>query len=146
MNTGELTREQIDSVFYRQTVGRIGCHAAGRTYIVPITYAYDGEFIYCHSLPGMKISMMRENPNICFEVEEVENKRDWRTVIAWGTYHELEGEAAAKAIRLLIKQNIPYLTNQIVTPTGKHRTHQPKESPVLFRIRVIDCTGRFERY
>lgn len=49
---GELTRKEIEEVLARQIVGRIGCHADGRTYIVPISYASDGEFSIVHTAAG----------------------------------------------------------------------------------------------
>lgn len=43
---GELNRAQIDQVLRGELVGRVGCHAGGQTYVVPITYVYDGEYVY----------------------------------------------------------------------------------------------------
>jgi nitroimidazol reductase NimA-like FMN-containing flavoprotein (pyridoxamine 5'-phosphate oxidase superfamily) len=40
---GELTPEQINAVLFSEVVGRIGCHSEGRTYVVPITYVFDGD-------------------------------------------------------------------------------------------------------
>ena len=93
-----LTPEKIEQVLYSEVLGRIGCHAEGRTYIVPITYAYYGERIICHSKAGMKIEMMRQNPAVCFEVEKVDNLANWRSVFARGRYEELHGEAGQKAM------------------------------------------------
>ncbi len=56
---GELNQEQIEQVLRSEVIGRLGCHASGRTYVVPVTYAYDGERIICHSGLGRKIEMMR---------------------------------------------------------------------------------------
>lgn len=83
---GELNAAQIEQVLQAEVLGRIGYHAQGRTYIVPITYAYDGERIVSHSRVGLKIKMMRENPQVCFEVEQVDNLANWRSVIARGQY------------------------------------------------------------
>jgi uncharacterized protein len=80
---GELNEAQVDQVLRSEVIGRLGCHAQGRTYIVPITYAYDGDCIYGHSAEGMKVRMMRANPNVCFEVDEMESMANWRSVIAW---------------------------------------------------------------
>ena len=52
---GRLDPEEIDELLHQQIVGRIGCHSDGVTYIVPISYAYDGKYIYAHTLEGMKI-------------------------------------------------------------------------------------------
>jgi uncharacterized protein len=67
---GELKPEQINAVLFNEVVGRIGCHGEGRTYIVPITYVFDGDAVYGHSAEGLKIRMMRANPNVCFEVDQ----------------------------------------------------------------------------
>ena len=79
---GSLDKQQIEQVLHHQLVGRIGCHDNGLTYVVPISYAYDGNFIYGHTSEGMKIRIMRKNPNVCFQVDEMENMGNWKSVIA----------------------------------------------------------------
>lgn len=59
---GELTPDQIEHVLYLESIGRVGCHAAGQTYVVPVSYVYDGEAIHTYSYEGMKLRMMRKNP------------------------------------------------------------------------------------
>lgn len=101
---GELNDDQIFEVLRSQTIGRIGCHVDETTYIVPVSYVFDGTYIYAHSKEGMKIKMMRQNPQVCFEVEEVESAASWRSVIAWGEYEELHNnEDRNAAMQLLIK-------------------------------------------
>lgn len=39
---GELNSDQIERILGSEVVGRIGCHDAGRPYVVPVTYVYDG--------------------------------------------------------------------------------------------------------
>ncbi|WBM79337.1 pyridoxamine 5'-phosphate oxidase family protein [Cryobacterium breve] len=85
---GELNAREIDAVLHTSVVGRIGCHSDGRTYIVPITYAYDGDTVYAHSAAGTKVEMMRANPAVCFEVEQLDDLASWRTVVAWGEFEE----------------------------------------------------------
>jgi nitroimidazol reductase NimA-like FMN-containing flavoprotein (pyridoxamine 5'-phosphate oxidase superfamily) len=43
---GELHGDQVEDVLRSQVIGRIGCHVNGRTYVVPVMFAYDGECIY----------------------------------------------------------------------------------------------------
>ena len=45
-----------------------------------------------HSLKGMKIEMMRKKPKVCFEVDEMKNFTNWRSVIVWGEYQEFTEE------------------------------------------------------
>ncbi len=123
---GELNAEQIEDVLLAERVGRIGCHAEGRTYIVPVSYVYDGEAVFAHSADGLKVRTMRANPDVCFEVEHIVDVASWRTVVAWGKYEELSGEAEAAALRLLGVS--PEVTR-----------------PIAYRIVLSERSGRFER-
>ena len=42
---GTLNTEEIETLLHNQIIGRIGCQFDNTTYVVPISYAYDGEFI-----------------------------------------------------------------------------------------------------
>jgi nitroimidazol reductase NimA-like FMN-containing flavoprotein (pyridoxamine 5'-phosphate oxidase superfamily) len=41
-----LIETQIEALLKDQLIGRIGCHSAGITYIVPVNYIYDGVGLY----------------------------------------------------------------------------------------------------
>ncbi len=148
---GKLSPVQIEQVLRAEVLGRIGCHARGRTYVVPITYAYDGERIICHSMQGLKIQMMRENPEICFEVEQVDNLACWRSVIAWGRYEELHGVEAKDAMGLLIERVLPLLSSATakLTHAEEHllqgKEYEPSPQVVIFCIHLSEKTGRFEK-
>jgi uncharacterized protein len=126
---GDLSAEQIEDVLLAERVGRIGCHAEGRTVIVPVSYVYDGTAVYAHSADGLKVRTMRANPAVCFEVEHILDATSWRTVIAWGTYEELAGEAEAATLRML---------SVTEPPPGAVR-------PIAYRIVLDEKSGRFER-
>lgn len=139
---GELTAERIESVLRENVVGRIGVHAYGRTYVVPITYAYDGKHVYAHSAEGMKLHLMRENPHVCFEVDHMDDLANWHSVIAWGTFEELRGEAAREALEILLDRIEPELAG----PPGASAHPRSGMTPaVLYRILLEEKTGRFER-
>jgi nitroimidazol reductase NimA-like FMN-containing flavoprotein (pyridoxamine 5'-phosphate oxidase superfamily) len=70
---GKLNEEQMDYLLSSQVTGRLGCYADGRVYVVPVTYVYDGEFIYGHTREGLKVEIMRKNPSVCFEVDAIQN-------------------------------------------------------------------------
>ena len=80
---GKLTPVEIEEVIRQQVVGRIGCHANGMTYVVPVSYAYDGDYIYVRTFEGLKLDMMRRNPKVCFEIDTMLNMGNWQSVIAW---------------------------------------------------------------
>ena len=141
---GELRAPEVEEILRNQIIGRIGCHAFGKTYVVPITYAYDGRYVFAHSTDGMKLHMMRENPHVCFEVDYMDDLANWNSVIAWGTFAELHNPAErAKALALLVDRIEPHLRD---TPPGA--SVHPREGmadAVLYRIELETKTGRFER-
>lgn len=100
----DLNEGEIDAFLRRQRVGRIGCHADGRTYVVPVIYVWDAECVYVQSIEGRKIQMMRANPQVCFEVDQNEPDGSWRSVILEGVYEELEGSRTEAALALLVKR------------------------------------------
>jgi nitroimidazol reductase NimA-like FMN-containing flavoprotein (pyridoxamine 5'-phosphate oxidase superfamily) len=146
---GELSREQIEHLLHTEVVGRIGCQAEDRVYVVPVNYAYDGEFLYGHAAPGMKLRMMRANPEVCFQVDHRMGLSDWQSVIAWGRFEELQGDEATRAMELLLDRLLPLLAG-----AGPHATRDearatlttdtPVEQLVVYRIRLHERTGRFE--
>ena len=129
-----LDDTQINEFLRSQVIGRIGMHAHGETYVVPIIYAWDGECIYVQSVEGRKISMMRDNPQVCFEIDEYDNG-SWRSVIVDGTYEELHGDDAAHALELLVAR----FANRT---GGRPRPRAEGVTPVAFRIRPGRITGR----
>jgi nitroimidazol reductase NimA-like FMN-containing flavoprotein (pyridoxamine 5'-phosphate oxidase superfamily) len=145
---GELSREQIEHLLHSEVVGHIGCHAEGRTYVVPVNYVYDGESLYGHAAEGMKLRMMRANSEVCFEVDRRNGLSDWQSVIAWGTFEELEGPEAARAMDLLLDRLLPLLTSEGAPPTREEPRDAlaggtPVEHLAIYRIRVRERTGRF---
>jgi nitroimidazol reductase NimA-like FMN-containing flavoprotein (pyridoxamine 5'-phosphate oxidase superfamily) len=110
---------------------------------VPVTYAYDGVAVYGHSREGLKLRMLRSNPAVCFEVDRMDSRSSWQSVIALGTFSELEPAAAAIAMELLRRRLAPLVPSATSAPDGLHHTSGMPWS--VFRIQLGDRTGRFER-
>lgn len=146
---GALSDEQIDQVLRSAVVGRIGCHADGKTYVVPVVYVYDGSAIYGHSNEGLKLRMLRANPAVCFEVDHVERLSNWQSVIVWGQFEELQGEEADRAEQLLVERLKPMLADQIdqlsqpQAPVGGPDIDLLVRRAVVYRIIVTERTGRY---
>ena len=140
---GELTPEEIDGVLRSEAIGRIGCYAFGRPYVVPITHAFDGVAVYGHSREGLKLRMMRSHPTVCFEVDRFESVSSWRSVIALGTFSELESSEAEIAMELLRRRLAPLVPSATSVPDG--RLHSSGLPWSVFRILLGERTGRFER-
>jgi nitroimidazol reductase NimA-like FMN-containing flavoprotein (pyridoxamine 5'-phosphate oxidase superfamily) len=148
---GNLSSEEVEDLIRKQFVGRIGCYDKGLVYVVPTSYAYDDNCIYCHSYEGKKIEMMRKNPQICFQVDEMKDMANWKSVIAWGDFEEITNEEEKiQALKILLKRRLP-IPSSITTHLGKtwpFTANGPavlKEIPgIVFKITLTEKTGKFE--
>ncbi len=147
---GELDEMQMNHFLLSQVIGRIGCTNGREPYIVPVTYVYDGKDIIGQLKEGMKLDIMRNNPNVCFEVDSVQNMANWRSVIIKGTFEELKEKEAENARNYLFNHMWPLLTSATLHPhehevsiSGVDDSNRIK--PVIFRIQIKEKTGRFEK-
>jgi len=145
----ELSREQIDEVLRGALYARLGCHADGRTYVVPISFALENDHFVGMTTTGMKVEMMRRNPEVCLCVDEIKDLTHWTSVILWGTFEEVEGVEAAKLSGLLIDKYGP-IFEEMRSPARRGRNVTPDRldghnaPPVVYRIRITERTGRSE--
>ena len=139
---GELDAQQITDLLRTEVIARIGCVSDGRVYVVPVTYVYDGTYVYGHAMDGAKLRAMRANPHVCVEVEHVDDLSNWRSVIAWGTFEECDGPDWDAGFAMLAERIMPLLTLPANQP--------PPDLSVLrrgsvYRIKLDLMTGRFEQ-
>ena len=134
----ELGRDEIDAILDANVVGRIGCHADGCTYVVPIIYAREGESVYVATVEGRKVRMMRANPEVCFEVDEYPGTGGWRSVIADGTYVEQDEDGSRHALALLARRFGR-------EPGTGRRPASGARATICFRIDLSGPTGRAAR-
>ena len=132
----EISPSEIDEFVLSQKVGRVGCHVGGETYVVPVIFGWDGNCIYVYTTEGKKVDMMRENQRVCFEIDEYLTSGGWRSVIAQGVFEELEGDDAGRALQIIAERVSSNRDSGNSRPRGEGRT------PVAFRIRTSEVTGR----
>jgi nitroimidazol reductase NimA-like FMN-containing flavoprotein (pyridoxamine 5'-phosphate oxidase superfamily) len=70
---GTLNEMQMNHFLLSQTGGRVACTNGKIPYFVPVTYIYNGKDIITQTKEGMKLDIMRKNPNVCFEVDSMSN-------------------------------------------------------------------------
>lgn len=108
---GDLNEQQMNNLLSSQVVGRLACTDSVRPYLVPVNYVYDGNYIYAQTSEGMKLDLLRNNPNVCFEVDAMTNMDNWQSVIIRGSFEEL-GDAAAEHARGVLKKKVVHLAHQ----------------------------------
>ena len=67
----EITdRAQIEEIIARAQVCHLALLDGDWPYLVPLSYGYRDGVLYLHSAPtGLKIELLRRNPQVCFEME-----------------------------------------------------------------------------
>jgi len=142
-----LDKEKIEEVIANNFIGRIACCDNNIPYIVPITYCYDKETnsVIGYSGEGAKINILRKNPNVCFEVDEVKSIADWKSVIAHGAYKELAPVDIRNAVHLfvtrlreLISEDHHIFIKDLSSAVGGDK------SIVVYRIYLSGKTGRYQ--
>ena len=136
---GKMNDNQIINVLQSNMIGRLVSYAKEKLYCVPITYAYKDGHIYCNSKEGLKVELMGENAQVCFEVDDILQMNDWRCVILWGEYESLKDSDHSKAMQIINDRIGPYTTGETVVPYIR------QEVPHAFRIKIKEQSGRYEK-
>lgn len=149
---GVLTPEEVEAILRRNRIGRLGCSADDHPYIVPINYVYDGRHVYAYSGPGRKVDVMRRQPRVAFEVDEIDNPSSWRCVMAEGLFEELTGEDDRRqALVRLTRNGTTQASGKALPPPDEAesalvpRSLEASDYLVLFRVKLTEKSGRFER-
>ena len=105
-----LSNDEIRRLFQIARVGRLGCIVNGEPYVVPVNCHLEGDSLYSHSLPGVKIAGLRENPGACVQVDEIESDLRWKSAIAFGKYEEITKPNERADILNKLLRKFPMLT------------------------------------
>jgi nitroimidazol reductase NimA-like FMN-containing flavoprotein (pyridoxamine 5'-phosphate oxidase superfamily) len=142
----EITdRAELRRILDEARVCRLAMVDGDRPYLVPLSFALDGDDLVLHSArSGRKLDALRRNPAVCFEVEEgveilpgptgCKTSMAFRTVIGFGEA-ELVHDRAERA-RLLALFGPRY-----GAPDGPVPESEVERTCVL-RIRVRELTGK----
>lgn len=146
---GKLNTEQIELMLKENVLGRIGCSDGKQIHVIPVNYVYDGKFIIAHSAEGMKTAIMRKNPNICFEIDEMKSFTEWKSVIVWGVYQELTNEWDRYHALQYLVERMMYIKidkkafrDEMEQELGLQCYHPAKA--IIYRIIIQEKKGRFE--
>ncbi|MBX3241551.1 MAG: pyridoxamine 5'-phosphate oxidase family protein [Chitinophagaceae bacterium] len=145
---GKLNSQEIEELLASQQLARLGCMHGKKVYIVPISYAYDGEYIYGRTREGMKIDFMRKHPDVCIEVENITSMAEWKTAIAWGKFEELnDAKLRSEALRKLSSRIIPGAASETLRFSDDW-PFSPADinsiEGIVYRIKLDEKSGRFE--
>ena len=105
-----------------------------------MNYAYDGHLLYFFTTEGTKTEYIAANHEVCFQVEEITDPSNWRSVMLIGeAYRITKPEEMERAMQLISERN-PTLTPALnKTDIGAwHRLSRI----AIYRIRPSAIYGR----
>ena len=105
-----LSNDEARNLFDTARVARLGCIVNGEPYVVPINFYLEDDRLYSHSLPGMKIDGLRENPSACVQVDQIETEISWKSAIAFGKYEEVVNRSERADVLVKLLRKFPMLT------------------------------------
>lgn len=147
--TGILTPKEIETLLQTGRLGRIGCRNGDDIYIVPVSFYYAENSVLCHSYEGQKTEWMRQYNKVCFEVEQITDKQNWKCVIAQGIVEELNDEQSIKAAAELLGGELSIVKKATLSPEPpaeeNHTPVQPQRQLIYYRIHFNTVSGRFEK-
>jgi len=133
----KLSEEESLSLLRDKRIARLGCVAGNEPYVVPLNYVFDNHCVFSHSLPGRKLTAMRENPRVCVQVDEIKDLCSWKSIIAYGQYEEIIEPAERERALNRLLSSFPKLTPVESLSAGDAAS----PAPVMFCIRVDSITG-----
>lgn len=83
----QLSTTEAHSILARNHVGRLAYVVRGHIDIEPVHYVASQSWIYVRSAQGTKLKAFEHRPFAAFEVDEVDDTFDWRSVVAHGTIY-----------------------------------------------------------
>ncbi len=143
MQIQDMTHESMIHLLQNVHVGRIACVRESQPYITPLNFAYSGNRLYSFATAGKRISWMRANPLVCVEVESIESRHRWKTVIVLGRYEELPNTTEYMEQQVLAYDLLSKAANWW-EPGFVKTWHQGVVRPletVYFRINITELTG-----
>lgn len=132
-----LSHDEALRLFQMARVARLGCVVNGEPYVVPINFHLEDNHLYSHSLPGLKISGLRENPRACVQVDEIEHDLRWCSAIAFGDYTEITRPSERADVLGKLLKKFPMLTPVESTIAADGAT----ADVIVFKISIDRLTG-----
>ena len=135
----ELARDEIESIIARNNVGRVAFAFHDRVDIQPIHYVYERGWLYGRTSEGEKLATLQHNHWVAFEIDEIKDTFDWRSVVIHGSFWRIHPLGSPHAEEIWAKA--ADLVSKIVP--GALTEHDPVAfRQILFRIAVSDVRGR----
>jgi len=135
----------IEEIIKQSQVCRLAMVDGDTPYVIPMSFGYDGSHIYFHSaLEGRKIEVLKKNPRVCFEFDEVIKLKKNKDACEWGMgFKSVIGEGNASLVEDLAQKN--HGLGVIMAQYSSRTFEFPKESvdkTAVIKVAITRITGK----
>jgi uncharacterized protein len=138
-----LSLEETECILRRNHVGRLAFARKNRLTMTPLHYVYASGWLYGRMSAGHTIEELTNTAHnwwpVTFEVDEVEDLFEWRSVVVHGGFSVIDEDSAAdptaewsRAVEIL----------RTFTPFALRECDPVSDRVILFRISTADISGR----
>ena len=113
LDIDEMGQKEIHGFLQQVGYGHLGYLHEGKPYVMPMHYYFEDLDIYLFTTEGMKTHDIDANPEICLQVEEIQDPLHWRSVIVSGQAKRLTKQQDIDHAMQLIKEHNPTLSPAI---------------------------------
>jgi uncharacterized protein len=135
----DMPRDEIEAMLLRNRVGRLAFALYDRVEIQPIHYIYERGWLYGRTSEGNKVAALKHYQWVAFEVDEVTDLFDWRSIVIHGSFWIISPRGSPRAEKLWTKA--ADMVGKIV-PGALTESDPVAFRHTLFRIAVSDVRGR----
>lgn len=102
----EMSKNEVNELLGRMNYGHLATSRNDQPYVVPVHFVYEDPVIYVYTTEGKKSEIIKENPQVCLQTEDVKNNQDWQSVVVTGEAVQIDdADERDKAMRLLSAAN-----------------------------------------
>lgn len=136
----------IEAIIRDARVIRLGLCDNGFPYIVPVCFGYEPGTLWIHSAyEGKKIDVLKRNPRICFEMDDVQGIVKDDNPCRWGiNYRSVIGTGIAEFVEDPVEKSrgLACILNQYSEGTSAVFSTQQASNVCILRIRIMEMTGK----
>ena len=119
--TAQLSIEECWDMLRAHEFGRLAFHLADEVHIIPVNYLVDQHALLIRTAEGSKLLGVVMNPDVAFEIDEVD-EHVARSVVLRGTARRLEEDEAHRADDLPLRPWVDTMKFNVVEVTPEHVT------------------------
>jgi nitroimidazol reductase NimA-like FMN-containing flavoprotein (pyridoxamine 5'-phosphate oxidase superfamily) len=144
MQIVSMSEQECSELLQRVSLGRLACSLSDQPYVVPVAFSYEPNCLYIFSTFGKKIELMRKNPKVCLQADEIGNRSNWTSVVVTGTYLELNDPRYHTAQREHARERLAAQSSEwwrIPLSGARDRELVSSMETVFFRIDIKSVSG-----